>query len=420
VKIISTLEDVGPVNPICTGTPEHDSRGLTIVSVDDHVVEPFDLFQGRLPKKYADKTPYVIEMPDGAHAWYIDGCLETTTAASAVAGRPRELWNHAPARFSEIRPGCWSAEDRIRDMDINGVAASIVYPNFLIGFSAGRLLRINDQEYGLALMRAYNDWFHEEWYSKYPDRIVPCQVTWMRDVEIAAAEVRKNAERGFRAVTFSEDPGRLGLPSLWTKYWDPLFEACVETDTTICLHVGTGHWTPGNYPSDLDTLFTHIVMPVVYFPTISQIAATEWLWCGIPTRFPELKLMMAEGGFGWVPAVAARSDYVLEHSIGGKEREGWKDELLPSEVLKRNFYFCMLDEPVYPELVDAIGIEHMMVESDYPHADGTWPHTQERLWDRLKWMSRDDIDKVTYRNAAKLFRLDPQRLEQATAGSTTA
>lgn len=420
MRIISTVEDLDAIDPVCTADPTPKSKGLTIVSVDDHVVEPFDLFQGRMATKYADRVPFVVEMPSGAHAWHIDGTLETTTAASAVAGRPRETWSHAPARFSDIRPGCWRIEDRIKDMDINGVAASLVFPNFLIGFSAGRLNRINDQDYARAIMRAYNDWFHEEWYSRYPDRIVPCQITWMRDVEVAAEEVRKNAERGFRAVTFSEDPGRIGLPSLWTTYWDPFFEACVETDTAICLHVGTGQWTPGNYPADLDSVFTSVVMPVVYFPTISQIATAEWLWSGIPTRFPDLKLVMAEGGFGWVPGLAHRSDYVLEHSIGGEERKSWRDDVLPSEVLKRNFYFCTLDEPVYPELVDAIGIDHMLAEVDYPHADGTWPNSQERLHERLGWMPPDDIDKVTYRNAAKLFRLDEERLRQITAAMTPA
>jgi predicted TIM-barrel fold metal-dependent hydrolase len=154
-------------------------------------------------------------------------------------------------------------------------------------------------------------------------------------------------------------------------------------------------------------------MPVVYFPTVSQISVTEWLWAGIPSRFPQLKIVMSEGGAGWVPALASRSDYVLTHSVGGRERQLWPDELLPSEVLRRNFYFCTLDEPISPEVLDAVGVGNLMVESDYPHADGTWPHTQERLYSRLSWMSEDTIERITCRNAATVFQLDADRLMSA-------
>ena len=83
---------------------------------------------------------------------------------------------------------------------------------------------------------------------------------------------------------------------------------------------------------------------------------------------------------------------------------------LPSEVLRRNFYFCTLDEPISPEVVDAVGVDNLLVESDYPHADGTWPRTQERLHSRLSWLSDGDIQKVTFRNAAAIFQLDVDRL----------
>jgi predicted TIM-barrel fold metal-dependent hydrolase len=402
--------DIGSINPQMLADPEPNLAGLTIVSVDDHVVEPPDLFEGRMPKSLEDRTPFVVELKNGAHAWYLDGALETTIGLSAIAGRPRDQWNRDPARFTEMRPGCWRIDDRIKDMNINGIDASVCFPNSLLGFGGGRTLRMRDQELALAVMRAYNDWYYEEWYSRYPDRIIPCQITWMRDVERAAAEVEANAGRGFHAVTFSEDPGKLGLPSLWTRYWDPFFRVCEETGTAVCLHVGTSGWNPGTYPPNVDTAVTSLVMPVVYFPTVSQISVTEWMWSGIPARFPNLKIVMSEGGAGWVPALASRSDYVLEHSVGGREREAWQDELLPSEVLRRNFYFCTLDEPISPEVVEAVGVDHLLVESDYPHADGTWPHTQERLYSRLSWMSDEDIQKVTFRNAAGVFHLDPDRL----------
>jgi hypothetical protein len=96
-----------------------------------------------------------------------------------------------------MRPGCWRIDERIKDMDIDGVAASVCFPNSLLGFGGGRTVRMRDQELALAVMRAYNNWYYDEWYSTYPDRIIPCQITWMKDVEIAAAEVEVNAARDF-------------------------------------------------------------------------------------------------------------------------------------------------------------------------------------------------------------------------------
>jgi hypothetical protein len=161
MKEVRSAGDVGPINPAMLLDPDSNLACLTVVSVDDHVVEPPDLFEGRMPEKLADRTPFVVELKNGAHAWYIDGALETTIGLSAVAGRPHDQWNRDPARFTEMRPGCWRIDERIKDMDINGVAASVCFPNSLLGFGGGRTLRMRDQELALAVMRAYNNWYFD-------------------------------------------------------------------------------------------------------------------------------------------------------------------------------------------------------------------------------------------------------------------
>src|SRR6202043_2922794 len=97
----------------------------------------------------------------------------------------------------------------------------------------------SDPELGLAVTQAWNDWLFEEWYSPYPDRIIPLGITYLADPEAGAAEVRRNAERGFRSLTLPERPHRIGLPSIFTAYWDPILAACQETGTVISLHVGS-------------------------------------------------------------------------------------------------------------------------------------------------------------------------------------
>ena len=204
-------------------------------------------------------------------------------------------YSFEPARFDEMRRGAWDIEARIKDMDINGVYASLNFPSFLPGFAGQRLqLTTKDTELALATVRAWNDWHIEEWAGTDPTRIIPCQIPWLLDPELGAEEIRRNAERGFKAVTFSEGPQVLGLPSLHTGHWDPIMRACAETETVVNLHIGSSGASPATAadapPDTVGVLFFGYAM----------FAAVDWLYSLIPVRFPDIKICMSEGGIGWV------------------------------------------------------------------------------------------------------------------------
>ncbi|HML00671.1 MAG TPA: amidohydrolase family protein, partial [Acidimicrobiales bacterium] len=218
------------------------------------------------------------------------------------------------------------------------------------------------------------------------------------DVNLGAEEIRRNAARGFKAVSFPEFPAQLGMASIFDDHWDPIMAACAETGTVICMHTGASAWAPLPSPGPPFEL-----LPTL-FPVNALIAAAEWLWSGVPVRFPDIKLALSEGGIGWVPMLLDRVDYVLAHSASGTESGAWTSELLPSEVLRRNFWFCSIDDPSLVELRHVIGVEHIMVESDYPHADSTWPDTQAVLEKTLGSLPEDELRKMAYLNAAALFR----------------
>ena len=114
--------------------------------------------------------------------------------------------------------------------------------------------------------------------------------------------------------------------------------------------------------------------------------------------------MLAEGGLGWVGMLADRADFVLAHSASGHEGGSWRGDLLPSEVLRRNFWFCSIDDPTAFGSAAAIGIDHLLVESDYPHADSTWPDTQSVISQNLAALDDQSAAKITHLNAAGLFR----------------
>jgi predicted TIM-barrel fold metal-dependent hydrolase len=315
---------------------------------------------------------------------------------NAVAGRRPESVTLEPTRFEDMRRGCWDIDARIADMDVNGVWASLNFPSQITGFSGRVFSECSDPELGLAVTRAWNDWLYEGWWQPYPDRIIPCGITFLADPELGAAEVRRNAERGFRSVTLPERPHRIGLPSLFSGYWDPIIAACEETDTVVSLHVGSSGMP------DMPTDSPLVALGATLFGQMSLSACAEWVWSGLPVRYPGINIAMSEGGIGWVAMLLDRLDNIVDRSGYGRDYD--PSGLLPAEVLARNFWFCTIDDPSTIDTRHRIGIDHIMVEVDYPHGDSTWPDTQEvirRCWGHLP---DDDLRKLTHENAARLYR----------------
>jgi predicted TIM-barrel fold metal-dependent hydrolase len=374
--------------------PPTAERNFVLISSDDHVVEPPHTFEGRVPNRFVERAPKIVEWPGGAEVWDYDGTPQPYVGLNAVVGRPLEEVSFEPKRFEEMRRGAWDINERIRDMDINGVYASLCFPSGLPGFAGQRLQLDRDPELAMAVVRAWNDWHLEEWAGTHAGRIIPCQIAWLLDPEVGAAEIRANAARGFKAVTFTEAPEKLGLPSLHTGYWDPLMAACAETGTAVCLHVGSSSSTP-NPSSDAPPE----AVGVLFFG-YAMFAAVDWLFSKIPVRFPDIKICLSEGGIGWVAGLLDRFDHMDPYrSLYGT----WEGELTPGEVLQRNFAFCAIEEPSSFRLRDRIGVDTLLIESDYPHLDSTWPHTQAVVARSLDGCSDEDVRKITWANASRIF-----------------
>ncbi len=403
------MSDDGPVDglgialtgddgPRLLPDPEPARVRFTVISVDDHLVEPRHVFDGRVPTALADRAPYVRTTSKNHEIWVFDGQAYPQVGLNAVAGRSKDESPMEPVRFDQMRRGCWDPDARIADMDLAGIWASVNFPSQITGFCGTVYSQCSDPELGLACVKAWNDWFFEEWFAPHPERFVPMGITFLADPELAAAEIRRNAERGFVAVTLPEQPHRLGYPSLHSGWWDPVFTTCVDTGTVICLHVGSSGMM---MEQALDGPLVEVAATL--FSSLSLTACVDWLWSGVPLRFPDLRVAMSEGGIGWVPMLADRLDYV--HGWSGHGRRAWPSkEMTPTEVLLRNFWFCSLDDPSIWPIRDRIGVDHIMVEVDYPHADSTWPDTQDFLADRLAGLPVDDQRRICHANAAELFR----------------
>ncbi|GAA0916225.1 amidohydrolase family protein [Nonomuraea longicatena] len=366
-----------------------------IISADDHLIEPPNLFEGRVPEKYTDVAPKVVETEAGHQVWRYGGATYPCAGIDVGAGLPREQWTLDPVRFENMRPGCHDIEARIEDMDLAGIWAALCFPGMLAGQSGMPFARTRDQELGLALVKAWNDWHIEEWAGTYPERIIGLQLPWLPDPDVAAKEIRANAARGFKAVVFPEFPTRLRLPSIHTDHWDPFLAACEETGTVVCLHTGDSTWSPVPSPD------TPIEAITTLMPIGAMYACADWLWSRIPLRFPNLRILIVEGGVGWLPMLAERADYALDHPVSGEA--SWEGGLKPSEVLRRNFFFGTLDDHALSGVRLAVGLDHVLQESGYPHSDSTWPDTQKAVHRNLGQLPPADIARVAYGNAARLF-----------------
>ncbi|HEY1826364.1 MAG TPA: amidohydrolase family protein [Acidimicrobiales bacterium] len=378
--------------------PEPEPREVryTVISVDDHVVEPPYLFEGRVPAALAERAPRIVETPQGHEVWAFEDQFFTQVGMNAVAGRRPETVKVEPFRFDQMRPGCFDVHARVKDMDINGVWASVNFPSMITGFCGRVFFNAQDRDVGLACVRAWNDWLFDEWYSAYPERIVPLGISYLSDPALAVAEIERNAARGFTGVALPERPHAIGLPSLWKRdHWEPIIRACAETGTVVSLHVGSSGMGESTMPRGAPPM----QLLATLFGSMSLTSCAEWVWSGWAVEYPDLKIAMSEGGIGWVAMLIDRLDNLIDRSGYGL---GW--DIRPAEVLRRNFWFCTIDDPSTIETRHTIGVDHIMVETDYPHGDGTWPDSQaviEKYWGHIP---PAELRMMCSENAAKLYR----------------
>ncbi len=390
------------------------AEDLILVSVDDHVVEPPDIFEGRLSAAAAERAPYVERTDEGRDLWMFEGAALPNVGLNAVAGRDPLEYGVDALAFEEMRPGCYDIDARIDDMNVNGVLGSLNFPS-LAGFTGQLFYTCEDKDIAIELLRAYNDWHVDDWCGAHPGRMIPLAVPPIWDADLMAAEVRRMAGKGCHAVTFSENPEKLGRPSWHSDYWDPFLQACEEVGTVICVHIGSSsQLTITAMDAPIDTMITLQPMNIVQ-------AAADLVWSPVFRKFPNLKVALSEGGIGWVPYFLERIDYVYAHHSQWTNQDF--GDKLPSQVFNENLLTCFIDDAVGMEVRHHLNPKHIHWECDYPHSDSTWPSSPEMAMKYLGGLPDEDINRITHLNAMENFTYDPFAhipREQATVGALRA
>ncbi len=390
------------------------AEDLILVSVDDHVVEPPTLFDNHLPDKWKEFAPKFVHKDNGTDVWQYESSEIPNIGLNAVAGKPPEEYGIEPTALADIRKGCWDITERVNDMNRNGVLGSMCFPSF-VQFCGQLFSRSKDLDMGLNLLQAYNDWHIDEWCGTYPGRMIPLSIPPIWDPQLMADEVHRVAKKGCHAVTFSENPAKLGWPHIFGGHWDPFFAACQEEGMVICLHIGSSSTTLALEPgAPMDVM-------IQLTPLNTMHAATDLLWSKVLRQFPDLQFALSEGGTGWVPYWLERADYTYQqHHFWTHQDFG---DQLPSQVALDHFSFCFISDRAGVEDRHRIGINNITWECDYQHSDSTWPHSPEAMAKQVEGVPQDEVAKITHENAMRIYQFDPfahRPKDQCTVGALRA
>lgn len=386
---------------------------MQLVSVDDHVIEHPRVWTDRLPAKYREIGPQIVEVervdldvrqhrdenaivrgaPDVAEVWRFEGKLIPTIALNAVAGRPREEYGLEPYRYDQLLPGCYDVHERVKDMDQDHIQAQLCFPSFP-GFAGKIFYKAQDKELGALCIEAWNDFMIDEWKGAYPDRFIAPIMLPIWDVDRSVREIERCAAKGAGTITFPENPYPLGLPSFHSDSWDPLFAAAADAGLPLSMHFGTSTVTPSTAP---DAPF---VTSIALFGTNSMYAMADLVFSDVFHKHPTLKVALAEGGTGWFPYLMDRMDYAWERH---RLYQSINQEVRPSELVRRNIWGCFIDDPAGIAMRDVIGVDRVMWELDYPHSDSNWPNAHKILGEQLLDVPDEECHKMVELNARAVF-----------------
>jgi len=371
---------------------------MILVSVDDHIIEPKDMFQKHLSKEHLALAPRNVRTDDNRDVWVFEDKVVNNVGLNSVVGRPKEEYGFEPVAYDQMREGGYILQKRVDDMNVNGVLGSINFATFP-SFCGQLFWGAKDKANAARVVRAYNDWHIDEWCGNAPGRFIPNALLPLWDIDLTVEEIKRVVKKGCRSIAFPDNPCASGLPSIHNKVWDKVWGLCADEEIMLNCHIGTGFAPPhASMESPIDAWIT--TMPI----SIAN-AAGDWLTADIWQRFPKLKVALSEGGIGWIPYFLERADFTYMHhgtwthaNYGGKK---------PSEVFREHIITCFIDDKFGLRNRHEIGVDMITWECDYPHSDCTWPNAPEFLWESIKDLPDDEINKITHENVMRMWHYDP-------------
>jgi predicted TIM-barrel fold metal-dependent hydrolase len=383
-----------------------------LISVDDHILEPPNLWVDRVPSKDRDRAPHMEFDDKGMDFWVYDGKKLPSSGLSAVVGKSKEEFSPEPLSYSEMRPGCYDPTARVEDMDRSGVLASLCFPT-LPRFCGQLFLEASDREFGFKCLQIYNDWLVEDWCGAAPGRYIPLMLIPMWDPALAVTEMERMAAKGVTAFAFSENPEPLGLPTIHDVdgYWEPVMATANELGLVASMHVGSSSTLP-KICNDAPFMAN-----LTWGASRTSGTMLSWLFSGLFQRYPNLKIALSEGEVGWMPYFLERAEQVLDKQrywvkrgqtfMGHAGNGADLDTLDIRQSFRDHVFGCIIEDHHAVKSLDELGEDNIMCETDYPHSDSTWPDCITVARNTMKDLPESVQYKLLRGNAERLYRFTP-------------
>ncbi|GFM27980.1 amidohydrolase family protein [Novosphingobium sp. PY1] len=365
---------------------------LVIISTEDYLCEPSNLFDNQLCGRLLAAAPRSGQDAQGNPVWiYQDRAWPVAHCASFLAGGALA----GDTARVHLRPGCRDVHARIDEMDANGVAASLCFGDAL-GADSAIFHAAPDKALALRHLRAVNDWHFDEWCMAYPGRLIPQGILPNWDVQASLEEIDRLARKGLRVIDLGANPVLQGLPPIRDDHWRPIFRALADNDMTVACRPGTGNGAldTGSLPG--------AGAWVAGMPLAAAQVLADWLQLDALHSCPDLRIVMPEGSIGWVPFLAARAD-LMDWRSPAWERSG-RRAVQPSYLLARHFCHTFRWDPSGLANWAEVGEDNIAFAAGYPRTFGPWADTAAQCLEQLGDMPEAVIDKVTHGNAIRWLR----------------
>jgi predicted TIM-barrel fold metal-dependent hydrolase len=369
-----------------------------LISVDDHVQEPPNLWTQRLSKtRWGKRVPHLERKADGSECWVVDNRV-LLDGSAALAGALMADRNHEPGRWQDVPTAAYVPSERLKAMDVAGIDYSVLYPT-VAGLAGEAFGRLRDPDLELACVQAYNDWLIEEWAAA-SDRFIPQCIVPIWPVEATSAEIERAVAKGHRGVVFPSLPMHLrDVPHVSGPEYDPVWSVCEELNVPICLHAGASPQLQYHASPHLAPALAR-AMDAATKPVSSVFVISLYSFSRVLLRHPKLRLVLAESALSWGMLYLEWADHQFDHD--GLAREGY--ELKPSEMFHRQCFYTSWYDKVAP-FADYIGADHILWAANFPLATSTWPRTQKTIERCLQGVSALARTQVLWKNAASLYQL---------------
>ena len=370
--------------------------GHRVISSDNHVVEPVDLWTSRGESKFKDRVPRV-ERIDDFDWWVCEGrkvmAISPGTQTGVRFEEPEKL--KIEGRLEDVRPGGWIPEEHVNDMDIDGIDVSIVYTTTGLG-----LYSLPDSQLLNSIFRTYNDWVGE-FCSAVPQRLKGIAMLNIDDVEVGVKELERCAKMGLAGamIPVAPPPGR---PYDKPEY-EPLWAAAQDLGMPLSLHIQTNRPGPGQEFDDVETMSPTFMTNVDHWVRMSLGSI---IFGGVFERYPKLQVGSVEMELSWAPHFLDRMDYTYTQRAPEITGYRFKEGAIPSDFFHSNVFLGFQEDALGIRDRHIIGVDNLQWGADYPHQESTFPRSQEILEKILADCTEEEKAKIAGGNAARVYGLD--------------